>query len=86
MRSVGVRELKAQASEIVRLVREEGQEIEITYRGRVVGKIVPVKREVDRERLAAVWAKMDRLAEEISEYWPEGVSAEEAVRDVRREL
>jgi prevent-host-death family protein len=42
MKSVGVRELKAHATEILRHVREEGQTYEITYRGRAVARVVPV--------------------------------------------
>ena len=43
MRSAGVRELKENTSELVRLVREEKQEVEITYRGRVVARLVPAE-------------------------------------------
>ena len=39
-----------------------------------------------RARTEAILADMDRLAVEISKVWPEGVSAIDAVRDVRREL
>ncbi len=42
---------------------------------------VPEKRE-----LVARLAKIDRLAAEIGSTWPAGVSAVDAVRDVRRDL
>jgi hypothetical protein len=33
-----------------------------------------------------VWARLNRLSAEISSHWPKGVSAVDAIRDVRREL
>ena len=84
--SVGVRELKQQASSIIRRVRESGEVVSITYRGKVVAKLVPVV--PDDERLAEtlkVWAELDALADEIGTHWPEGQSAAEAVREQRRE-
>jgi len=41
MASVGVRELKEHTSEIVRRVRDNGETIDITYRGEVVATLVP---------------------------------------------
>jgi hypothetical protein len=32
------------------------------------------------------WQDLDEIAEEINRFWPKGVSAEDAVNDVRREL
>ena len=43
MERVGIRELKEQASEIVRQVREAGIAYEITYHGRVVAHFTPVE-------------------------------------------
>ena len=87
MAEVGVRELKQRASEIIRQVREERATYTITYRGRVVARLVPEEdEETRRQRALAVLAKMDRLAKEIGKHWPPGVSAVDAVREVRREL
>ncbi len=87
MREVGVRELKQHASELLRDVREKRESITITYRGKAVAQLVPVR---DEERLRregkAVLAEMEKLAQEISKTWPKGVSAVEAVREQRREL
>ncbi len=86
-RSIGVRELSEHTSEIVRQVRTKGATIEITYRGKVVARLVPVQEpQTMDEDTSRVWTTLDRLAEEISKSWPEGVSAVEAVREVRREL
>ena len=88
MVTVGIRELKQQTSKILRRVREEGQIIEITYHGEIIARLVPVipPPETSNEDVAAIWANLDQLTAEISAKWPEGVSAVDAIRDVRREL
>lgn len=88
MVTVGIRELKQQTSKILRRVREEGEIIEITYHGETVARLVPVipPPESSNEDVAAIWANLDQLTAEISAKWPEGVSAVDAIRDVRREL
>lgn len=87
MLSVGVRELKRDASEIVRKVRDERETIEVTYRGTVVAQIVPVESaEEQKARFDRIWKQMDELAEEISVKWDGDGSAVDAVRESRREL
>ncbi|HZA22419.1 MAG TPA: type II toxin-antitoxin system prevent-host-death family antitoxin, partial [Dehalococcoidia bacterium] len=55
---MGIRELKQQASEILRRVREKKEIITITYRGKAVAKLVPVESLEDkRAEAAAVWAE-----------------------------
>ncbi len=86
MRTIGVRELKEHASRILEEVREKGEEVEITRHGRVIARLVPVSpTPPGTQELDAVWSDMDRLADEIARYWPEGVSAAEAVSEERRE-
>jgi prevent-host-death family protein len=93
-RTVGIRELKAKAGEIVREVRETGRPVDITVRGEVVARLSPsssdesgltAHRWTDDER-AAFWQSLDALTEEISRHWPKGISAVDAVREQRREL
>jgi prevent-host-death family protein len=84
MESIGIRELKAQASEVVRRVREERAVYEVTYRGRAVARIVPVM--ADEEAMRAAWTRVDEVAAEIAAVAPAGLDAVEAVRDVRRDL
>lgn len=87
MTEVGIRELKASASEIVRRVRERGEVVDITYHGEVVARLVPVRPPVPTPGdVAALLTDMDQLAAEVSANWPAEVSAIEAIRDVRREL
>ena len=87
MPQVGVRELKLRANEILRRVREDQETFTVTYRGRVVAKLVPAEdMPTERARAAVVWTQMDELAREIGAYWPPEVSAAEAVKEQRREL
>lgn len=83
MQTVGIRELKQHASEIIRRVREEGSEIQITYRGEVVALLIPVTRSASQKE-ARAWADIDHLAAEIGARWPIGVSAADAVNESRR--
>jgi prevent-host-death family protein len=83
MSSIGVRDLKAHVSEILRRVEREGEIIDVTRRGAVVARLVPVSHEVNAERLARLWEEEDRLAAEIAEYWPAGISAAEAIAEDR---
>ena len=82
MLTVGIRELKQQASELIRQVRESGDEIRVTYHGKVVARILPVQPAA--EEVQRAWDDLDRLADEIGKRWPQGVSAAEAVSEGRR--
>jgi len=87
MLTVGVRELKQDTSKILKRVREDGETIEITYHGEVVARLVPVTPpQPSDDEIAAVLADLETLSAEISAKWPEGVSALDAIHDVRREL
>lgn len=83
MIAVGIRELKRQTSELIRLVREEGQELQVTYHGDVVALVVPVTRAASSDADAA-WDNLDVLAAEIGARWPAEVSSVEAVSEGRR--
>jgi len=56
MREIGVRELKAHLSEVLREV-ERGGQMRVTVRGRVVADIVPPAREPWEERRRALVAE-----------------------------
>jgi prevent-host-death family protein len=87
MELIGVRELKDHATQILRKVREEGAEYLVTYHGKVIARLVPTEPvPLSSVELDAAWADLDDLAEEIGKRWPQGVSAVEAVREVRRDL
>lgn len=85
MASVGIRELKHDTSAILRRVREKKETIDVTHRGRVVARLVPVHADADlarRER--AVWRDVDALAKEIGARWPRGLTAVQALGRTRR--
>lgn len=83
MMTVGIRELKQQASELVRMVRETGKEVQVTYHGQVVALLIPVKNTRKKDD-ANAWVKLDHLAAQIGARWPKGVSAARAVSEARR--
>jgi prevent-host-death family protein len=82
MVTVGVRELKQQASELIRQVREDGLEFQVTYRGEVVALVVPVKKP-RQTGVEDAWDQLDVLAAEIGARWPEGVTSVEAAAEGR---
>jgi prevent-host-death family protein len=86
MERVGVRQLKEQASEIIRRVREDGDSFEVTYRGRTVALMVPVREPKDSLSSDAFMERWDELADAIGAAWPKGVSALDAVNEQRRDL
>jgi len=48
--SIGLRELKAKASEVLREVSQKGKEFIVTRHGKPLGKLVPVKPEDFKEK------------------------------------
>lgn len=88
MRSIGVHELKTRTAQILRRVRDKGEAIQLTYRGKVVAILMPAPADkaAKMKENGSIWAEIDRLAAEIGAHWPAGVSAVEAVREGRREL
>jgi prevent-host-death family protein len=83
MITVGIRELKQQASVLVRRVREQSASVQITYHGKVVARLVPVENEQESEAEQRSWAELDELAAEIGRRWPQGVAAGRAVSEGR---
>lgn len=94
MPKVGVRELKNEASEIIRAVREERVEYVITHRGKPVAVILPVDeawQETEVERTAALaragadfWDRMAALRAEIDAKWQSDKTAVELIEEQRR--
>jgi prevent-host-death family protein len=95
MQEVGVRELKNQATEILREVREQQAEYIVTYRGKPVAVILPLNKMDDhdlrtREAQASEptedqWAALDWLRQEIDKHWQSDKSALETLLEMRRE-
>ena len=94
MPRVGVRELKNQATEIIRDVRETRAEYVVTYHGRPVAVLLPVNEEwlaaETRRAVEAatpgedVWAELEALRQEIGQSWQSEKTAVELVSEQRR--
>ena len=90
MPDVGVRELKARASEIVRNVRERRARYTITYRGKPVGVLIPLEQPAPEpptgEEGSAAWAwdELVRLGEEIGRGWQSPSTGAELLSEMRR--
>jgi len=89
MSEIGVRELKARASEIVRAVRDHRARYLVTYRGRPVGVLLPLG-EAERdelsseERRGAAWNELVALGQKIGEGWQSDMTGVEILSEMRR--
>ncbi len=87
-KTVGIKEFKNQATQLLRHVREEKTEVIVTHDGEPVAVLRPFQDEDNAksrgERLKAAMVRADVLAEKIAKDWPEGVSAADAVAEQRR--
>jgi prevent-host-death family protein len=82
-----VRELKANISELLQVVYATGETVEVTRHGQAIARLVPIKQAQTQDRDAnGAWTELNDLAAEISARWPDGVSAQDALNDVRRDL
>ncbi|MEJ2734558.1 MAG: type II toxin-antitoxin system Phd/YefM family antitoxin [Anaerolineae bacterium] len=91
---VAVRELKNQATEIIRNVREHQAEYVVTYHGRPVAVLLPVDEawlEAEAKRAAEavtpgedVWAELEALRQEIGQGWQSEKTAVELISEQRR--
>ena len=91
MSTVDIQELKEHMTDVLRRVEEDGETIEVSDQGRIIARIVPPGEasDVRADRLEATeraLAGLKQLGEELSKSWPDGFSAVDAVRDVRRDL
>ncbi len=94
MPQVGIRELKNEASEIIRAVREERAEYVVTLRGRPVAFIRPIDEEQQEAEAvrkaaairenAAFWDRMAALGAEIAARWQSDKTAVELIAEQRR--
>ncbi|RMF85637.1 MAG: type II toxin-antitoxin system Phd/YefM family antitoxin [Nitrospinota bacterium] len=94
MLRIGVRELKNQATAILRDVRENRTEYIVTYRGRPVAVLLPIDEswlEAEMQRAIAtvtpkeeVWAELDTLRGEIDHYWQSEKTAVALITEQRR--
>lgn len=73
LRTIGVRQLKNEATQVVRAVREEHQQYIITVSGQPVATLRPYSDRdiagVHRTQVAAEIAAIDRIASEVGSSW-----------------
>ena len=86
MKTLDAGELQENIDEVLGEV-ESGHIVEVTRDGMVVARFVPAVHghSIDRDGNGN-WTELLKLRNEISALWPEGVSAQDAVNDVRRDL
>lgn len=86
---IGMRELKNQASKIVRSVREEMAEYIITIHGEPVAVLRPLTQadtdQLEREKIEKALADLDVLAQEIAANWTSEKLGAEILQEMREE-
>lgn len=95
MTTIDVQVLQEQTTEVLRRIHEGKEVIEIVHQGQLIARLtlantrdtaVQPNADTWEEQAETIWPGLSQLKEDISAHWPEGVSALEAVHDVRREL
>jgi len=84
MPEIGIRELKAHMSQVVRAVKERRARYVINVRGKPVAMLVPADAEPPRPRADDVWARLERLGKDIAKHWQSDESAVELLSEMRR--
>jgi prevent-host-death family protein len=85
MTTIDVRDLEEHTREILRQVAN-GETIEVVDAGKPVAKLVPPTNNPGADEKNYDEMSLDALIEELGKYWPEGVTAIEAINDVRRDI
>ncbi len=83
-KEIGIRELKARASEVVRAVKEQRARYVITQRGKPAALLIPLDADYDRAKADEVWARLEELREEMRKGWQSEKSAVEILSEMRR--
>ena len=85
MEEIGIRELKARASDVVRAVKEKRTRYVITQRGKPVAVIVPIDAVVPAKPSDdEVWERLLKIREELGKGWQSEKSAVEILSEMRR--
>lgn len=86
---IGIRELKNQASDIVRQVREEAAEYVITHHGQPVAILRPIREEdeemLQKQKSLEAWQNLQELGALLSQNAPDNKTAVETLTDMREE-
>jgi len=91
MPNVGIKDLKNQATEILRTVREQQVEYVVTYHGRPVAMLLPIDAawlQTEQARAARpspeLLAELEALRAEIDKSWRSDKTAVELITEGRR--
>ncbi len=85
MEEIGIRELKARASDVVRAVKEQRARYVITQRGVPVAVIIPLDAAITpKPSDDDVWERLMAIGEEIGKNWQSEKSAVEILSEMRR--
>jgi len=84
MPSIGVRELKARASEILRRVRDRRARYLVTHHGRPIAALIPLEEVVEGEPDESAWQELARLGEQVGRRWKSEATAAELLGEMRR--
>jgi antitoxin (DNA-binding transcriptional repressor) of toxin-antitoxin stability system len=83
---ISIGDLGEHARDVLQRIRDSRETIDVVDGEQVIARITPVQTQSERKTRDEWWQEVMRLGEEISKHWPEGVSAEEAISEQRREL
>jgi prevent-host-death family protein len=84
MEEIGIRELKARASEVVRAVKERRARYIITQRGKPAAVLLPLDALLPQPDPDEVWARLEQIREELGKGWQSEKSAVEILSEMRR--
>jgi prevent-host-death family protein len=86
MKEIGIRELKAHASDLVNKVAEHQETYTITRRGRAVGILAPTGflSPAAFETHGKAWERLMQLADRLTQESPKGKSAVRELERMRR--
>ena len=84
MEEIGIRELKARASEVVRAVKERRARYVITQRGRPAAVLLPLDALPLQPNADEVWARLEKIREELGKGQQSEKSAVEILSEMRR--
>ena len=83
-REIGIRELKAQASELVRAVKEERARYVITRRGKPAALIIPIDAAPPERSGDQAWDRLAQIGDDLSKDWKSNKNAVEILSEIRR--
>jgi len=81
---IGIRELKTRASEVVRAVKETRARYIVTQHGKPAALIIPLDAKIKEKNGDEVWARLEKLGEEIAKNWKSEKSAVDILSEMRR--